>query len=95
METMKKRITIKLISIIPFLISLFCSIDLGLNLLYSTQTQLHDGLVPCSVLHTLFNIFGDSVWTFENFFNAFEISIWTTFMLLLLNVILSLFKSND
>ncbi len=95
MDTTKKTKPIKLIIIVPFLISLFCTIDLGLNLLYNTQAHLHDGLVPLSILHTLFNIFGDSVWTFERFFCAFEAAVWITFMLFLLNVILSLFKNDD
>ncbi len=92
---MNKKKAIKLIRTIPFLISLFCTIDLGLNLLYNTQAHLHDGLVPCSILHTLFNIFGDSVWTFELFFHAFEMSVWITFVILLMNVILSLIKNSD
>ncbi len=95
MNTMKKSKPIKLIIIVPFLISLFCSIDLGLNLLYNTQPHLHDGLVPLSILHTLFNIFGDSVWTFERFFQPFEMSVWITFVILLLNVILSLIANRD
>ncbi len=86
---MNKIKLIKRVSILAFLISLFCTIDLGLNFLYNTETHLHDGsFKTCSILQILFNIFGDSNWTFERFFYAFEISVWLTFIFLMLNIIL-------
>ena len=58
---MKKRKTLKIIAAAVFLISLFCTVDLGLNLLYNAESGIHDGSYAVhSILHAVFRIFGDS-----------------------------------
>ncbi len=92
---MKKIRIFKMITTVLFMISLFCTIDLGLNLLYNTQPLLHDGLANRSILHAVFGIFGDSLWSFDRFFEAFKISAWITFALLGVNIIISFFKEKE
>lgn len=64
--------------------------DLGLNLFYNMSEQFNDGLTVNSLLHAFFRIFGDSLWSMERFFNAFEVSIWITFAVFTENVILAI-----
>ncbi len=89
---MKLR-TWKTIAVILLLVSLFCTMDLGMNFLYNTEPAYHDGYTTHSaVLQFLFNIFGDSLWSFEVFFTAFECSAWITFALMVVNVVLGLYQ---
>ncbi len=91
---MKKMKTFKIIVLIMFIFSLFCTIDLGLNFLYNTELSLHDNSYgTCSILHAVFGIFGDSLWSFERFFTAFSSSVWITFALFIVNIVLY-FKEN-
>ncbi len=93
---MKKVGIIKISSIVLFLISLLCTIDLGMNYLYNLNPALHDGsYVNKSTLQNLFQIFGDQGWTIDKFYQAFEISVWITFILAALTVILQFIKSKD
>lgn len=93
---MKKLRTLKIIAAVLFLISLFCTVDLGLNLLFNTLPSAHDGSFGIhSVLHAVFNIFGDSLWSFDRFFLAFKNAAWITYALLAANVILHLIKEKD
>ena len=63
---MKKLKAIKTIAVILFLISLFCTVDLGLSCLFNAGASYHDGYWAHSLLHAAFGIFGDSAWTFDN-----------------------------
>ena len=93
---MKKIRIIKIIMISLFLVSLFCTIDLGLNLLFNAEPSIHDNSYGVySILHAVFRIFGDSLWSFERFFNAFSISMWISFALLVVNVILHCIKEKE
>ncbi len=85
---MKKLKTVRAIALILFLAALFCAIDLGLNVLYNVTPQLHDGFSAHSTLHGLFGIFGDSCWSFDLFFAAFEKAAWVAFILLTANIVL-------
>ncbi len=88
---MKKMRTLRITALVLFVISLFCTIDLGLNLLYNTEPALHDNSYgTCSILHAVFGIFGDSLWSFERFFTAFRNSVWITFIFFICNIILQL-----
>ena len=93
---MKKRKTLKIIAAAVFLISLFCTVDLGLNLLYNAVSGIHDGSYAVhSILHAVFRIFGDSLWSFDRFFLAFRNAAWITFSLLTINVILHFYQSKE
>ncbi len=86
---MKKMRTLRIIALFLFIISLFCTIDLGLNLLYNTELSIHDNSYGTfSILHSVFGIFGDSLWSFERFFTAFSRSVWITFILFVGNIVL-------
>lgn len=90
---MKKLKSIRIIAVILFLISLFCTVDLGLNFLFNIEPIIHDGSYGvCSLLHSVFRIFGDSGWSFDLFFSAFKTSAWITYFLLVVNVILHFYK---
>ena len=85
---MKMR-AIKITAGVLLLISLFCTVDLGLNVLYNAMPGIHDGSYAVhSVLHTLFRIFGDSLWSFDRFFAAFERSAWISYGLFVVNAVL-------
>lgn len=75
-------------SLIALIITVFVSLDLGFNLAYNLFWEHHDGLTVNSILHGLFGIFGDSIWSVERFFNAFKISAWITFAVFTENIIL-------
>lgn len=90
---MKRLRTLKTITVILFLISLFCTVDLGLNLLFNMEPSIHDGSYGMySFLHAAFGIFGDSLWSFDRFFLAFKNSAWITYILLVVNVVLHFYK---
>ena len=90
---MKRLKTFKIIAAIVFLISLFCTVDLGLNLLFNMEPSIHDGSYGThSLLHAVFGIFGDSLWSFDRFFLAFQNSVWITYALLAVNVVLHFCK---
>ena len=90
---MKNLRTIQIIAAILFLISLFCTVDLGLNVLFNAEPFIHDGSLSAhSILHAVFGIFGDSLWSFDRFFSAFSTSVWITYALLAANVVLHFCK---
>ena len=74
-----------------FIISLFVSIDLGFNFLWALIPDTNDGIT----VRTFINFFGDSLWSYEQFLKAFEISAWITFGLLIVNVVLSFVRKKD
>lgn len=41
---------------------------------------------------SLINFFGDRLWSYERFLKAFEISTWITFVLLVINIVLLLYR---
>lgn len=79
---------LKIISLLCLLGSLFVSIDLGLNFLFTLIPELQDGIGSHSILQGLFGILGDSGWSKAKFYFMFEKSVWLTFMLLIENIIL-------
>ncbi len=84
---MKALNTVKLIAAVLLSAALFCTADLGLNLLYNADTSLHDGSYGTySILHAVFGIFGDRLWSFDMFFLAFRNAALITFLLIAANV---------
>lgn len=81
---------IRIASLVLLLISVFVSVDLGLNFFYNLLFEFHDGLQINSLLHFFFRIFGDSLWSMERFFDAFETSLWISFVVLAENVVLAI-----
>lgn len=81
---------LRIISLIVLIITVFVSLDLGLNLAYNLFWENHDGLTVNSILHGLFRIFGDSMWSVERFFDAFKTSVWITFFVLVENSVLAI-----
>lgn len=79
---------LKLILLILFILSLFCTLDLGFNLLYNLIPEHLDGYTTHSALQGLLGVFGDHSWSLSRFYNAFETSTWITFWLFVLNSIL-------
>ncbi len=93
---MKKLRVIKVIAVALFLISLFCTVDLGLNLIYNSEPSIHDGsYVIKSILHAMFGVFGDSLWSFDMFFLALKASAWITYALLAVNAVLYFIKEKE
>lgn len=76
---------IRIIFMALFFISLAASIDLGFNFLWALVPGVNDGIT----VRTFINFFGDSLWTYERFLKAFEISAWSTFGLMVVNVVLA------
>lgn len=68
-------------------ISVFISLDLGLNCMFSLIPELQDGISSHSFLQETFGIFGNSGWTKVDFFYAFEKSVWFSFTVFVINVI--------
>lgn len=81
---------IRIISLVLLLISVFVSVDLGLNFSYNLLHEYHDGLQVNSLLQFFFGIFGDSLWTMERFFDAFQTSLWISFVVFVENIILAI-----
>lgn len=81
---------LRIFSLIALIISVFVSIDLGLNLLYNFIPEYLDGYTSHSILQGTFGIFGDSNWTLGRFYNDFETSIWISFALFVENIILAI-----
>ena len=79
---------LKLILLILFILSLFCTLDLGFNLLYNLIPEHLDGYTIHSTLQGLFGVFGDNSWSLSRFYKAFETSAWITFWLFVLSSIL-------
>jgi len=80
----------KRIAMIALLVMIFISIDLGFNFLKSMVPALNDGIGCFSIFQItgIFEPFGDSAWSQVRYLAAFEKSIWITFGVLVLNVVL-------
>lgn len=79
---------VRIAACILFLKSLFVSIDLGMNFLYNLVPEFLDGYTSHSILQGLFGIFGDRNWTLARFYEMFERSLWVSYILLAINVLL-------
>ena len=85
---------LKLILLILFILSLFCTLDLGFNLLYNLIPEHLDGYTTHSTMQGLFGVFGDNSWSLSRFYKTFETSTWITFWLFVFNSIL-IYKTNN
>lgn len=86
---------VRIAAVVLLQVSLFVTIDLGLNLLFNLVPELPDGLGSHSILQGLFGIFGDNGWTLARFFFAFEKAAWASFGLLIVNAVLALCKGKS
>ena len=80
----------KRIAMLTLLLMIFISIDLGFNFLKSMVPALNDGIGCFSIFQItgIFEPFGDSGWSQVQYLAAFEKSVWITFSVLVLNVVL-------
>lgn len=76
---------IRTILVVLLWISIFCNVDLGLNLLASLIPGMYDGIGYYSILQPIFGIFVDAGWSCKMYFYAFARSVWVTFILVFLN----------
>ena len=81
---------LRIVSLILLVISVFISIDFGLNVLYNLIPEFLDGYTSHSVLQGTIGIFGDSNWYLGKFYEDFEISIWISFSLFVENIVLAI-----
>ncbi len=80
---------IRIISLIVLVITSFVSMDLLINLLGSMIPSMNDGIGVHSIIYgNLY--FGDNLWSHERFFNAFVVSIFISFMVLVENIVLTI-----
>lgn len=80
---------VRIISLILLVISLFISLDLLINLLGSMIPSMNDGIGVHSIIWgNLY--FGDNLWSYERFFNAFVSSSLIFFLIFSWNVVLSI-----
>ena len=80
----------KRIAMLTLLLMIFISIDLGFNFLKSMVPALNDGIGCFNIFQItgIFEPFGDSGWSQIRYLAAFEKSVWITFGVLVLNVVL-------
>ena len=71
-------------------ICIFASIDTGLNYAYSLIPQ--DGIANISILNALFG--NERGWNVFNYFDAFENTIWLTFVVFMINVVFDYWIKN-
>ncbi len=81
-------IKLRVTALIALVIAVFVSVDLGLNFGFSLIPELQDGIDSHSVLQSLFEVFGDRGWSRARFFYAFQRSLWVTFAIFAVNVLL-------
>lgn len=79
---------IRVVSLVLLLISSFVTLDLFINVLGNVMPEMNDGLRLFSLTDRL--IFGDSLWSYERFFEAFRISAGISFALFAENIILAI-----
>ena len=82
----------RIISAVLLVIMVFISIDLGFNFLKSMVPSMNDGIGCFSIFQIggIFEPFGDSGWSQERYLDAFEKSVWITFVVFVENVILAI-----
>ncbi len=81
---------LKIISLLILMLSVFVSIDLGINFMGSLVPETQDGIAFNSILQSTFGLLEGSLMTREDFFNAFQISLWITFTVFVENVVLGI-----
>ncbi len=77
---------IRIISLIILIISSFVTLELLINVLGNVMPEANDGLRMFGISSRL--IFGDSLWSYERFFDAFRISSLITFAVAYENILL-------
>ncbi len=79
---------IRIFSLVILVITVFVSLDLLINFLGSLIPTMNDGLGTHSIIpDNLY--FSDDSWSQEKFFNAFHISSWITFLVLVENIVIT------
>ncbi len=77
---------LRIVSLAFLAVTLFVSVDLGLNYLNSTFIDINDGIACISFFKPFF---GDDNWSVYRFYNTFAFSLWITFIVALENIILA------
>lgn len=77
---------IRIAALILLIISSFVTLELLINVLGNVTPEANDGLTLFGMSSRL--IFGDSLWSYERFFNAFRISAPITFAVSYVNILL-------
>jgi len=77
---------IRLFSLGALAVALTVSVDLGLNYLNATFTDLHDGITCISLFRPFFPDYG---WSVFGFFEAFALSLKITLLIALENLVLA------
>ncbi len=85
----------KNIVLLALLVSLFISVDLGINCIGSFVLELQDGIGYNSFLQSTFGLLEGSLKTRADFFNAFKTSAWITFAIFAGNVVLYVIPSKN
>ncbi len=81
---------LKVASLIIFIISLFITVDLGINCLGVGISELQDGVSYNSILQSSFGLLESlGVDSHIDFFNAFKISAWISSFILIVNISLN------
>lgn len=83
---------LKIISLLALLISMFVTIDLGINCIGSLVPELQDGIPYNSVLQSTFGLLENSLTTRADFFNIFKTSVWISFAIFVENILLYIFS---
>lgn len=84
---------LKTISLSILFVSLFVSVDLGINCIGSLVPELQDGIAYNSFLQSSFGLLEGTLRTRADFFNAFKTSAWVTFVVLAENATLYIIPS--
>lgn len=77
---------IRIVSLVLLIISSFVTLELLINVLGNIMPEANDGLRIFGISSRL--IFGDSLWSYERFFDAFRISALITFAVTYVNILL-------
>lgn len=77
---------IRIASFILLIITSFVTLELLINVLGNVRPEMNDGLTLFGMSSRL--IFGDSLWSYERFFDAFRISALITFTITYENILL-------
>ena len=77
---------IRIVSLVLLIISSFVTLELLINVLGNIMPEANDGLRIFGISSRL--IFGDSLWSYERFFDAFRISALITFAVSYANILL-------
>lgn len=80
---------IRMVSAVLLVVSLFVTTDFAVNLAGALVPELQDGIPYHSVLQSWFGLLEGSLTTRADFFQAFAVSAWISFVLFAWNMALA------